>query len=272
MDRLRGYITSNMFSIKRMIKMARVLTKLLLTLIVILFANQSFAEKIPTLTLKDIQDLQDLEDLENGLQDGKEAVKLLRLAAEKGNAEAQIMLGKIYSKAFYGLIGVPRDAKEGTKWYRLAAEQGHIKAQFLLGSSYEFGNGVPENHKEAVKWYRLAAEQGDASSQSMLGHHYSSGEGFVQDYKEALKWYRLAAEQGDALAQKGLGDLHKEGQGVPQNYAIAHMWYNLSATNGWKYLRTFRDNLSKKMTSAAIEKAQDMANECMNRNYKRCGY
>ena len=216
--------------------MARVLTKLLLTLIVILFANQSFAEKIPTLTLKDIQDLQDLEDLENGLQDGKEAVKLLRLAAEKGNAEAQIMLGKIYSNAFYGLIGVPRDAKEGTKWYRLAAEQGHIKAQFLLGSSYEFGNGVPENQKEAVKWYRLAAEQ------------------------------------GDALAQKGLGDLHKEGQGVPQNYAIAHMWYNLSATNGWKYLRTFRDNLSKKMTSAAIEKAQDMANECMNRNYKRCGY
>ena len=66
--------------------MARVLTKLLLTLIVILFANQSYAEKIPTLTLKDIQDLQDLEDLENGLQDGKEAVKLLRLAAEKGNA------------------------------------------------------------------------------------------------------------------------------------------------------------------------------------------
>ena len=216
--------------------MARVLTKLLLTLIVILFANQSFAEKIPTLTLKDIQDLQDLEDLENGLQDGKEAVKLLRLAAEKGNAEAQIMLGKIYSKAFYGLIGVPRDAKEGTKWYRLAAEQGHIKAQFLLGSSYEFGNGVPENHKKAVKWYRLAAEQ------------------------------------GDALAQKGLGDLHKEGQGVPQNYAIAHMWYNLSATNGWKYLRTFRDNLSKKMTSAAIEKAQAMARECMNSDYTKCGY
>jgi len=53
-----------MFSIKRMIKMVKVLTKLLLTLTVILFANQSFAEKIPTLTLKEIQDLEGQSDTE----------------------------------------------------------------------------------------------------------------------------------------------------------------------------------------------------------------
>lgn len=54
MDRLRGYTALNVFSVKRMIKMVRFFTKFLLTLIVILFANQSFAEKMPTLTPKDL--------------------------------------------------------------------------------------------------------------------------------------------------------------------------------------------------------------------------
>jgi TPR repeat protein len=81
-------------------------------------------------------------------QDDKEAVKLFRLAAEhfqlaaqEGNAYAQINLGSMYANG----RGVPQDDKEAIKWYRLAAAQGEAVAQTRLGAMYETGRGVPED-------------------------------------------------------------------------------------------------------------------------------
>jgi TPR repeat protein len=87
--------------------------------------------------------------------------------------------------------------KEAVKWLRLAAEQGDAIAQVRLAAAYDEGKGVPQDNKEAVKWLRLAAEQGDASAQYILGLSYSTGKGLQQDYKEALKWFRLAAGKGN---------------------------------------------------------------------------
>ena len=56
--------------------------------------------------------------------------------------------------------GVPQDDKTAMKWYTLAAEQGDADAQISLGWMYEKGIGVPQNNKTAVKWYKLAAEGG----------------------------------------------------------------------------------------------------------------
>ena len=67
------------------------------------------------------------------LDDDKEAVKLHRLAAEQGDADAQKVLGDMYKQG----QGVPRDYQEALKWYRLAAEQGNAKAQHNLGVMYE---------------------------------------------------------------------------------------------------------------------------------------
>ena len=124
-----------------------------------------------------------------------------------------------------------------------------------------------------MKWYRLAAEQGGVSAQYNLGVMYDNGDGVPQDYKEAVKWYRLAAEQGDAKAQNNLGFMYQIGQGVLQDNAIAHMWYNIAAANGDQAdSAKNRDKIAKKMTPAAIEKAQAMARECMSSDYKKCGY
>ena len=59
----------------------------------------------------------------------------------------------------------------------------------------------------------------------------------------------------------------REGQGVPQDNAMAHMWFNIGAANGNQRGGTNRDKIAKKMTTAAIEKAQAMARECMNSGY-----
>jgi len=61
--------------------------------------------------------------------------------------------------------GVPQDYKEAIRLYRLSAEQGLAEAQNNLGSMYSKGQGVPQDYQEAVKWFRLSAEQGYAQAQ-----------------------------------------------------------------------------------------------------------
>ena len=53
--------------------------------------------------------------------------------------------------------------------YRLAAEQGLAEAQFYLGVMYRDGQGVAQDDVEAVRLWRLAAEQGDADAEFNLG-------------------------------------------------------------------------------------------------------
>lgn len=68
-------------------------------------------------------------------------LQLLRLLAERGNAQAQNGLGAMY-----------KDFKEAVKWYQLAAAQGNISAQVNLGSMYYEGEGVTEDPIRAHMW------------------------------------------------------------------------------------------------------------------------
>jgi len=155
------------------------------------------------------------------------------------------------------------------EWKPLA-EQGDSFAQLYLAMMYQNGVGVAEDDKEAVKWYRLAAKQGNARAQKYLGMMYAQGEGVVEDDKEAAKWYRLAAEQGDARAQTSLGFMYAFGDGVIQDNVYAHMWWNLAAASGDEDARRSKDILVKRMTLQDISKAQDLARECVKKNYKDC--
>ena len=91
-----------------------------------------------------------------------------------------------------------------------------------------------------------------------------------QDYKKAMEWYALAAEQGDASAQYNLGVMYYNGQGVIQDYLYAHMWLNIAASNGSEVGGTLRDRLAAQMLPADISSAQNMARECVRKQYKGC--
>jgi uncharacterized protein len=155
------------------------------------------------------------------------------------------------------------------EWSALA-EQGHAKAQYKLGLMYFYGMGVVQDYKEAVKWYRKAAEQGDAVAQGNLGWMYIEGQGVTQDYKEAVRWRRKAAEQGNALEQYNLGTMYGNGHGVIQDNVYAHMWFNIAASNGDAKATKGRDIVAKQMTVADISKAQELAQACVDKNYKGC--
>ena len=157
-----------------------------------------------------------------------EQIKMYRLKAEQGDAEAQYNLGCCYDTG----DGVAQDYKEAVRWYRLAAEQGHAEAQFTLGLCYDVGQGVEQDSKEVEKWFRLAAEQGHLIAQTSLGFHYINGERATRNCKEAAKWFELAAEQGNEHAQNMLGVLYHQGLGVKKDYKEAAKWYMLAAEQG----------------------------------------
>ena len=103
-----------------------------------------------------------------------------------------------------------------------------------------------------------------------IGVMYAEGQGVPQSDQEALRWYRLAAAQGDSQAQYNLGSMYGNGQGVPPDYVRAHMWSNLASAAGIAEGTRNRDLIAQRMTPQQIQKAQDMARKCRERNFKGC--
>ena len=139
-------------------------------------------------------------------------------------------------------------------------------ADFAKGfAAYESGD-----YATALKEWTPLAEQGNADAQLLVGSMYYAGEGVIQDYKTAVKWFTRSAEQGDADAQSNLGVMFTLGQGVIEDKVYAHMWANIARSNGNENASKVLDLLVKSMTPSQIEKAQDLARECVKKNYKGC--
>ncbi|HYX04894.1 MAG TPA: tetratricopeptide repeat protein [Reyranella sp.] len=93
------------------------------------------------------------------------AVRLWRIWAERGNAEARTLLGAMY----WSGEGVPRDHKEAARFYLLAADQGYARAQNDIGFMLGFGEGIPpRDDVEAYKWLSLAVEHYTAKNEDRL--------------------------------------------------------------------------------------------------------
>jgi uncharacterized protein len=85
-------------------------------------------------------------------QDYAAAVRILAPIAQRGNPQAQAIMGRLYVIG----RGVPQNYTQAAIWYRRAAEQGNPWAQYELGLLYDKGFGVPEDVVEAEKWLILA--------------------------------------------------------------------------------------------------------------------
>jgi uncharacterized protein len=87
-------------------------------------------------------------------EDCAEAERYLRLAANAGDANAQLDLAHVY---WDGILR-PADYPETLKWLRLAAAQHHPIAEINLGELYFLGHGVPQNDSIAAGWFKKAAD------------------------------------------------------------------------------------------------------------------
>ena len=96
-------------------------------------------------------------------QNDSEALRLFKLSAEQGNAEAMLKIGSIYK---FGM-GVAKDEKEAVRWFQLAAERGFLEAQGQLGWMFEKGTGIKRNLVQAYKWYYISLIGGRDSTTSL---------------------------------------------------------------------------------------------------------
>lgn len=93
------------------------------------------------------------------------AVRIWKVWATKGEAEAQTLLGAMY----WSGEGVPRDLNEAARLYLAAAKQGYARAQNNIGFMLGFGEGIPpRDDTEAYKWIKLSIDRYTAKNQDRL--------------------------------------------------------------------------------------------------------
>ena len=110
------------------------------------------------------------------------------------------------------------DYTNALKEFMPLAKQGDANAQWVLGVMYSKGEGVSQNYNEAVRWARLAAEQRHPTARYNLGMIYENGLGVQKSLIEAEKWYRLAAELGNQPGIEALARLTRESKKTTSAY------------------------------------------------------
>ncbi len=169
---------------------------------------------------------EDNEDLKLGnkyydLKDYKKAFEYYLKAANQGNADAQVNLGRLYNNGY----GVPRDIKKAYEYFVKAADQGHSDAQWILGNmlyiaARVYNYPIEGSTKKALEYLEKSANQGNRNGQYILAQYYVNGiKNYLEiNHEKAVKLYSEAVKQGHLDAHCGLAFLYITGQGVPQDY------------------------------------------------------
>jgi uncharacterized protein len=140
--------------------------------------------------------------------------------AEKGNSEAQVLLGRMYLTG----RGIPKDPDTALKWFKAAAAQGNADGEFLLGSMYLLPHS---DTAEGLRWVRLAAEQGNQDAQLLLGKTYMDGLlELPRDPIQGEMWLRLAAKDNLPFyeAQLTAAERQMSPEQIAKGKALAAAW------------------------------------------------
>ncbi len=94
------------------------------------------------------------------------------------------------------------DYREAVRIWRALADRGDALALVALAGLYRAGTGVGRDMAAAARLYRAAAERGNADAQLNLGELLGGGFGIARDRVAAYMWLSLAAAQGRAWADR----------------------------------------------------------------------
>jgi len=140
------------------------------------------------------------------LKANKERFRKVLSQAEKGNADNQYKLGKMYSKG----VGTSIDNRKAATAFESAALQGHAKAEYKLGLHFYEGSGVKRNRATAYKWFKAAAEQNDPAAQYYLGKMFATGSGVRKNYTTSLEWFTRSVDGGFNQARGEMIDVSEK--------------------------------------------------------------
>ena len=155
-----------------------------------------------------------------GPVDHEEGARWLRIAAEAGEVEAMLNLGKL------GLSGSDLlTASETETWLSQAAIKGSHEAAGLLGFAYLTGDVLEQSDEQAARFLSQASEAGDAAAAAKFGHMiHAGGGGLAPSSERAACWFLFAAKKGDpeGMALRALA--LALGDGVERSFTASWAW------------------------------------------------
>lgn len=90
-------------------------------------------------------------------------MKKLNIDAENGDLSAQSRLALLYYKGEQ--FGIKSEYDKARKWALIAAKRGDAQAQTVLGNLYREGLGGSQDYDQAIFWLEKAVAQGDFLAQ-----------------------------------------------------------------------------------------------------------
>lgn len=123
-----------------------------------------------------------------------EAIRLLKIAFEKGDVDAAFILGVTFE---HGLMGQKVDIDKAISYYELGVSKDDTNCMNNLGAIYEKLDKIQNGKELAFKLYMKAAELGDAGAYNNIGSCFKRGIGVEVDAQKALDNYLMALEKGD---------------------------------------------------------------------------
>jgi TPR repeat protein len=139
----------------------------------------------------------------------KEGLEWLRHAAERGSAEAELVLGKL---EMLGGSGVAVDYSRAASHLRAAADQHEPRASYYLALMARNGYGRPTDVHAAAQYLQDAAHAGLPSAMFLLANAYRAGEGVERDEERALALYQAAAEKDHPASIQALAMAYRDGE------------------------------------------------------------
>lgn len=125
----------------------------------------------------------------------------LRKAAEAGDAGAQFRLGEALLQ---DPERNAENSANAVRWLQQAAENGNTEAMIVLGRLSRTGVGILQNFGQSATWLQTAAARGNSEGMLELGRLYRDGVGVEKDLVQAYVWFNRAsaARNLDAVRER----------------------------------------------------------------------
>lgn len=160
---------------------------------------------------------------------GAEQLDLVRAAAERGVAHAQLLFGQMLLDG----TGVERNPQAALYWFERAALGGELMAVNMVGRCLDQGWGVAPSQSLALQWFRRAAARGlDWGMYNLATLLLLGKDGVPVDREEALLWLCRAVELGHVKSKNLLAGFYEDGWVVSQDRARARSLYREAAVGG----------------------------------------
>ncbi len=213
--------------------------------------------------------------------DYKNAVPVLKEAAEAGSAEAQYNYGVCFEQG----VGVPKNDSIANNWFLKSANQGWLDAQFKMAYSYFNGRGYTRNYKQAFYWSLKCAAQNDPECMFNVVSCYQEGIGTDKNTDSMLVWAVRLGSHADldnlqlsgmiTSARANLATMYLSGDKVKKDLVKSYMWFliyneskrDFSMGDQLKNIDTIKD-LEKSLTDVEKNKARHDAINQIGRTLK----